>query len=298
MWNCVSHKLSLNNIQSPNIKQRAKQGNEPNFRRSKRPISHFKVPKIDKGQINQSNYWYRQYLRKNHCHSPVDSLIILVNKNQMIKNSHYSYEYFQPEDYRFSLDSVFLAQVVARKLESHPNPEELSVLDLCAGCGVIGLELQFHLKGLKKIDFLEVQDVYRSYFEKNVQQAKKADANKDAQFNFLNLNYEALLSGEFKDRYDIIISNPPYFFQGEGLLSPNDFKNRCRFFIDSDFKTLVMAILNSLKPEGTAYVLARPGSHHGRNLYEEIKSQARGLASVQIVDEVRGTNVVELIKKI
>ena len=212
----------------------------------------------------------------------------------MIKNSHYSYEYYQPEDYRFSLDSVFLAQVVARSLESHPNPADLQVLDLCAGCGVIGLELQFHLKGLKKIDFLEVQEIYKDYFEKNAEQAK----NPGSEFNFLNLNYKALLAKEFHQKYDIIISNPPYFFQGEGLLSPNEFKNRCRFFIDSDFKTLVKAILNSLKPSGSAYVLVRPGSHHGRDLFEEIKLITKGLASVQIIDEVRGTNVVELIKKV
>lgn len=225
--------------------------------------------------------------------SPVDSLFILVNKNQMIKNSHYSYDYYQPEDYRFSLDSVFLAQIVARSLESHPNIGDLKVLDLCAGCGVVGLELQFHQKSLKKIDFLEVQEVYKSYFEKNVQQAQI----EGSEFNFLLMNYDRLLKKDYHEVYDIIVSNPPYFFQGEGLLSPNDFKNRCRFFIDSDFKKMIKAILNSLKPSGKAYILARPGIHHGRNLFEEIQKLSAGLASVQIFDEVRGTNIIELIKK-
>lgn len=211
----------------------------------------------------------------------------------MIKNSHYSYEYYQPEDYRFSLDSVFLAQIVARSLESHPNVGDLRVLDLCAGCGVVGLELQFHQKSLKKIDFLEVQDVYKNYFEKNVLQAQV----EDSEFNFLLMNYDRLLKKDYKEVYDIIVSNPPYFFQGEGLLSPNEFKNRCRFFIDSDFKKMIKAILNSLKPAGKAYLLARPGTHHGRNLFEEIKKLITGLADVQVFDEVRGTNIIELVKK-
>lgn len=211
----------------------------------------------------------------------------------MIKNSHYSYDYYQPEDYRFSLDSVFLAQIVARSLESHPNLHDLRVLDLCAGCGVVGLELQFHQKSLKKIDFLEVQEVYKNYFEKNAQQAKV----EDSEFNFLLMNYDRLLKKDYKEVYDIIVSNPPYFFQGEGLLSPNEFKNRCRFFIDSDFKKMIKAILNSLKPSGKAYLLARPGTHHGRNLFEEIKKLSSGFADVQVFDEVRGTNIIELIKK-
>lgn len=208
-------------------------------------------------------------------------------------NSVYSYNYFQPEDYRFSLDSVFLAQKVAEIFKTHETPEKLRVLDLCSGCGVVGLELNFHLRALQKIDFLEVQEVYRPYFQKNAEQAK----SEHSEFKFLQMNYADLKQDSFKESYDLIVSNPPYFFLGEGLLSPNEFKNRCRFFIDSDLKNLIEATLFSLKLGGRAYLLARPGNHHGRNLQEEIRMLSAGLASVQILDEVRGTNIVELIKE-
>jgi tRNA1Val (adenine37-N6)-methyltransferase len=225
--------------------------------------------------------------------SPVDSLAILDNKNQMIKNSHYSYDYHQPEDYRFSLDSVFLAQKVAAYLKDHSNLENLKVLDLCAGCGVVGLELHFHSPTLKKIDFLEVQPLYREYFDKNCEQAKSINS----EFHFLEMNYADLITPAFKDTYDIVVSNPPYFFLGEGLLSPNEFKNRCRFFIDSNFQKLIQSTIHVLTPSGRAFLLMRPGSHHGRNLIAEIEKLCAGLASVQIVDEVRGTDIVMLTKK-
>lgn len=214
----------------------------------------------------------------------------------MIKNTLYSYDYHQPEDYRFSLDSVFLSQKVAQLMADAPNLDHYQVLDLCSGCGVVGLELNFHLSVIKNIDFLEVQDIYRPYFMKNIAQVP-AGGN----FRFLSHNYadltKAPMADEYKDKYDLIVSNPPYFFKGEGLMSPSEFKNRCRFFIDSDFKTLIESLLFVLKPKGKAYLLVRPGSHHGRDLFQEITFLTKGKSSTKIIDEVRGTNIVELIKE-
>lgn len=167
----------------------------------------------------------------------------------------------------------------------------MRILDLCAGCGVVGLELNFNCEKLAKIDFLEVQEVYLPHFEQNIKQAKKPGA----EFRFLLMNYADLKKPEFHEQYEVVVSNPPYFFPGEGLYSPNEFKNRCRFFIDSDFNNLIASTHHVLKPKGSGFFLIRPGSHHGRNLIDDIK-RLELFSSVQIVDEVRGTHVVELIK--
>lgn len=214
----------------------------------------------------------------------------------MLKNSIHSYIYHQPKDYHFSLDSVFLAQKVASIISEDAQKSNFSVLDLCAGCGVVGLELNFLLPQIKKIDFLEIQYSYYQYFKKNIAQVKFPDGT----FNFLNMNYADLLEEKtkniFYEKYDIILSNPPYFFINEGILSPNKFKNRCRFFIDSNFETLIEAIFFTLKKNGRAYVLFREGTHHGRNSKEELKKIASLFSAVQIIDNIRGTNLVELIK--
>ncbi len=218
----------------------------------------------------------------------------------MFKNSQYSYDYHQPEEYRFSLDSVFMPQKVAQILLSENIVQselgQWQVMDLCAGCGVIGMELQFHLKNLLQIDFLEVQESYRSYFEQNLNMIA------DHRFRFLNMNYNQLKKmPEFKEKYDLILSNPPYFFKGEGLLSPNDFKNRCRFFLDSDFSELLIAIDHILKEGARAFMLVRPGSHHGRDHFEEMNRIIAGnnlRLTAKIIDEIRGTHIVCLIKEI
>jgi len=223
----------------------------------------------------------------------VDYLCILVDKNQMIKESIKTAEYFQPDEYHYSLDSVILAHKVAEHYEAYPHLEALKVLDLCAGCGVVGLEFFCHLNNVRFIDFLEIQENYIPYFKKNLELINPHATD----FHFLNLNYEALVASEYKNKYDLIISNPPYFLKGEGILSPSEFKNRCRFFMDSSLEKLIEAILFSLKPKGVAYLLVRPGKHHGRDIELDIKKLVGDQGTNEIVDNVRGTNLLRITKK-
>lgn len=203
-------------------------------------------------------------------------------------------EYFQPDEYHYSLDSVILAHKVAELYEEHASLPQLKVLDLCSGCGVVGLEFFCHLKEIVSIDFLEIQQKYLPYFEKNLHLINPTATD----FNFLLMNYQNLNNDFFRNKYDLILSNPPYFFPGEGILSPSDFKNRCRFFMDSNLEELIKAILFSLKPQGNAYLLARPGTHHGRNLEDQIKKLVGELGETKVVDNVRGTNVLRITKKL
>ena len=214
----------------------------------------------------------------------------------MIKNSHYTYDYFQPPEYHFSLDSVFLAQKVAELIEDEGKANQ-SVLDLCSGCGIIGLELSILSQEILKVDFLEIQEIYRSYFEKNVEMIFPESSHLWDKYRFLNFNYDKLLVPTFENNYDLIVCNPPYFFKGEGMLSPSEFKNRCRFFIDSNFETLIKACVHVLKIKGKAYLLVRSGVHHGRKPIDEINSILERSGMAKIIDNIRGTDIIEIRKK-
>jgi tRNA1(Val) A37 N6-methylase TrmN6 len=96
---------------------------------------------------------------------------------------------------------------------------------------------------------------------------------------FLNQNYTDPLSRT----YDLILCNPPYFNPTEGQLSPSQFKNRCRFFIDATQAELLIALAKMLKPNGEAFVLSRQP--------EKVKD-APGIVS-QVVDEIRGTPLMQ-----
>lgn len=212
-------------------------------------------------------------------------------------NEIYTIEYSQPTEYRFSLDSVFLAQRVADWLFLR-QVQPQNIADLCSGCGVVGLELLFHLNrrdGLAPdlIDFIEIQQDYKPHFEKN----KSAMRNLFQTRTKLQLvleNYQNLIGRpEGQGRYDLIVSNPPYFRADQGKLSPSDFKNRCRFFLDSDFLHVLKWISFSLTKNGSAFILMREDAD-AKSAQPLTEITAQNNLSLEILDDVRGTQLIRL----
>ena len=204
-------------------------------------------------------------------------------------NTHFTFNYSQPDEYRFSHDSVFLARQ-SFELTSIKDFSGKRALDIGAGSGIVGLDFLCHRqqnqKNLPEIfDFLEIQDVYRPHFEKN----KTASGLVNCQLNFVNRNYADLQMPEYKSVYDLVLANPPYFFTEHGLLSPNDFKNRCRFFIDSDLPSLLLGVAQCLAPEGEAYLLLRDQPQHGFNTVTTAEKICAGRLTTELLGEIRGT---------
>ena len=213
-------------------------------------------------------------------------------------NPHFTFIYSQPEEYRFSHDSVFLARQVF-ELYRDKDLAGLRGLDLCAGCGVIGLEFLFHCRKEhssvpQRFDFLEIQSgTYLPHFEKNV----AALGPIETQIEFKAQNYADLLQLSEENHYDLILCNPPYFHLGQGTLSPSEFKNRCRFFLDADFTTLLKGIEKALKPGGRAYVLLREQSQHGWSALEAASKVVSSQVQIRSLGDIRGTGFVELAKE-
>lgn len=223
-------------------------------------------------------------------------------------NRPYTYKYFQPKEYQFSLDSIAMPfqvadYIQAGKITFAKATKDLFVLDLCAGCGVVGFEIFFHLKSIRHFDFVEVQSSYQSYFEQNKEMIlnieKSKDQNAEIHFNFKLMNYENLIGDlSCKNKYDLIVSNPPYFVKSQGTQSVNELKNRSRFFMDSSFAKLMETISFVLAEGGHAFVLVSNLSSHKIDLIEDARIQCEKLMiHIEIIDTVRGTNLVHIFKK-
>jgi len=204
----------------------------------------------------------------------------------------FTYHYSQPADYHFSLDSIAFAEFIAAELTSYPNLSALKLLDLCAGCGVIGMELSYYLPQLQNLHFVEIQEDYLPHFKKNVAIINRPEVS----YTLHHMNYEHLTHSEWSNYFDIIVSNPPYFPAHVGTYSPSTFKNRCRFFLDSTFTQFILAMKNALAPKGRAYFLLRNLQQHKIDLFKEVKKNlADSNVHARLIGGVRGTQVVQLI---
>ncbi len=211
-------------------------------------------------------------------------------------NQYPTFQYSQPEDYKFSHDSVFLARHVF-ELYRDAGRTVKSALDLCAGCGIVGLDFIYHCRENKItppefFDFIEVQNTYRPHFDKN----KASLENQGTRVQFINENYSDLLKSKPPQLYDLILCNPPYFFKGHGKLPSNELKMRSRFFIDSDFRNLIIFMQSSLTENGMAYLLARNQEERKIEILDLIL-ESNGQMSAKLVGKIRGVNLISLCHK-
>lgn len=205
-----------------------------------------------------------------------------------------TFNYSQPEEYRFSHDSVFLARRVFEYLQEKklkPN----TAIDICSGCGIIGLDLLFHMRtaGIgvpKTFDFLDVQLAYQNHFQENV--IRLGPINSTIQF--INATYADILNSKLANSYDLMVCNPPYFSKQQGKLPTTDLKLRSRFFVDSDLASLIEFVYRKLSANGSAFVLIRNQLEHNQDQLAEVIKLCSAKLNVTQLEDIRGTHVVQL----
>ena len=138
---------------------------------------------------------------------------------------------YQPESgYCYNSDSIFLYDFI-----SSFKPKG-RVLDVGAGCGVVGLLVARDNPKIK-LEAVEKQEIFVEYSTINARVNKIE--YKIHKSNFLDLDEE--------NKYDYIISNPPFYHDGASK-SENEILFNARYNINLPLKDFLKKISRVLKP--------------------------------------------------
>ena len=139
--------------------------------------------------------------------------------------------------YRFSIDSILLANLV------HP-PHKGKVLDLGAGCGILGLILASIYRDIT-ITGVEIQPQLVTRARRNVALNDLEDRMEILEGSYSNI--KSLLPGS---SFHYVITNPPHRKLGTGRINPLEEKAIARHELHGGLEALIKAAHYVLMPKG------------------------------------------------
>ena len=150
--------------------------------------------------------------------------------------------YFQlKKGYRSGIEPIILA---AQCKKIH-----LSILDMGSGCGPISLICASRYPKSKIIGF-----------EKNSAHLKLSNKSKD-QNRFNNLEFfkkdVCQFDMNYQNYFDLILTNPPFFFKDEVITSQNKSIFDSRYISKKKLMIWLTNMVNYLKPNGRAFIINR-----------------------------------------
>lgn len=158
--------------------------------------------------------------------------------------------YQQRDGYRFSVDSVLAAHFsVPRGMGS--------VLDLCCGCGVIGLIMTFRLQHIHVTGF-EYQQTMVALAQKNI--LANGLSNR---FDLIQGNAREIKKVTSPEIFDMVVCNPPYRSKNSGRLNKTDQAAVARHELTATLADFVKAAAFAVKNKGQVvfvYPAARAAS--------------------------------------
>lgn len=186
-------------------------------------------------------------------------------------------EYAQPDFYRFSEDSLRLVNHVLQRVD-----RAVRVLDLGAGCGIIGIELAKILSP-ESLTLVEAQHEFIPFLESNTSSFIKSTTR-------VSILQKSFSGWNPTTSYDLIVCNPPYFFPGHGIESPDKRKQVCRTFVLDSWDLLLRLTWKCLAPGGRAYFVIR----NDDRLLKMVKGHPH--ESLISVEEKKGLFFLELLR--
>ena len=162
--------------------------------------------------------------------------------NLTLENFENGIKLYQDENlYKFTSDAIKLAKFC--KIKSTD-----SVLDMCAGSGVVGL-YAYSINKFKKIYFNEIQLKMCKLIEKNIK-----INNLENNCKILCKNLNNLTINDFERPLDVIVCNPPYF-KLNSKIKQDDSIAMCRHEITTNLEQIIFKASELIKVKGRFYII-------------------------------------------
>ena len=157
----------------------------------------------------------------------------------------------KPKDFCYGVDAVILADFAVKNLKRKPE----TIFDLGTGTGILPLILS-HKTEASKIIGVEIQEDSFHRAEKNARYNGLTD-----RISFINGDIKDCKSGwgsQLKETADVIVSNPPYFISGGGIINDLAPKTIARHETTAGLKEFMECASYLLKPRGDFFMVHRP----------------------------------------
>ncbi len=153
-------------------------------------------------------------------------------------------DYSQPDFYKFNSDSIDLIRYVTKNFQG-----ARSILDLCSGCGILGIEITKSIHA-NKLTFVEIQPEFLSYLQENC----KKFLNEETEIEIAITSFSKFQSSH---KYDLIVCNPPYYLPGHGEIPKNPQRALARSLMVDSWIILIDKIYDCLHISGAAFLVLK-----------------------------------------
>jgi tRNA1(Val) A37 N6-methylase TrmN6 len=205
---------------------------------------------------------------------------------KIVKNDLFDYglSIYQDQDaFKFSLDSILLAEFVERKNGL------ATIVDFCTGNGAVPLILSTRQKAniigfeIQKKPFeLAYNSVMLNHLEKNIK--------------IINADLNEVLEYILPESIDIVTCNPPYFkVQEKSYINESVEKAIARHEIKTNLDDIIMSAKYVLKNKGTLYLVHRP--ERLQEIFDILKKYKFAIKKLQVVYGKENTSAIMILIK-
>lgn len=198
----------------------------------------------------------------------------------------------KPKDFCYGVDAVILADFAVKNLKRSPN----TIVDLGTGTGILPLILSHKTKASRIIG-VEIQEDSFLRAQKNSKYNNLED-----RVSFINGDIKDYKFGwgcNLKGTADVVVSNPPYFISGGGIINDLAPKTIARHETTAGLKEFMACASHLLKPKGDFFMVHRPsrladicyyGREHGLEPKDMcfVSPTAEGIPNILLVHFVKG----------